>query len=187
NKKAFNEIIEVFKQADAVIIEGLEIKQTQLIFNLMKYEFKRNMNHYLSTLGTNSRMKSLKDILQYNREHHKDGLKYNQQLLEECEYNTSGRMIETEYLDAVEERETAIKALDYLFDEHKLDIIYFANYTSLGPNCGFPTMTIPIGIGDKNIPIGAYFLAQRYKEKNLIRIGFALEQIIKKRVNPITK
>ncbi|MBN2604593.1 MAG: amidase [Bacilli bacterium] len=187
NKKAFNEVIETFKKADAVIIEGLEIKQTKLIFHLMKYEFKRNINHYLSTLGTNSKMKTLNDILHYNREHHKDGLKYSQQLLEECEYNTSGRMNEQEYLDAVEERETAIKSLDELFEKHKLDLIYFANYTSLGPNCGFPTMTIPIGMDENNIPIGAYLLAQRYKEKNLIRLGYALEQILQKRVNPISK
>lgn len=187
NKIAFNEMIQVLKNADAVLIEGLEINETKQIFHIMKYEFKRNINHYLSSLGSNSKMKSLKDIIQYNLKNRKEGLKYSQKLLEDCENNTSGRMIEQEYLDAILERENAIKELDNIFEKYKLDLIYFANYTSLGPNCGFPTMTIPIGIGENNIPIGAYLLAQRYQEKNLIRIGYALEQIIKKRVNPLSE
>lgn len=187
NKKAFDDVVATLKKADAIIIEDLPIKQTELIFNIMKYEFKRNLNHYLSTLGQQSNMKTLNDILQYNRDHHEEGLKYSQQLLEDCEYNTSGRMLEKEYLDAIEERESAIKQLDFIFESNKIDVIYFASYTSLGPNLGFPAMTIPVGIGDNNIPIGSYFLAQRYKEKNLIRIGYALEQIIKKRINPLSE
>jgi len=184
-KKAFDNMINVIKESGARIIEGLDIKQTNYIFYLMKYEFKRNINHYLQSLGGNTKMKTLKDIIDFNRLHDKQTLKYGQKLLELCEHSTTGRMNEKEYLKSLKERDEAIERIDSLFNKHKIDLIYFASYTSLGPHCGYPTMTIPIGLDEDNIPIGAYLLAPKYKEKNLIKIGYALEQITLKRVNPI--
>ena len=184
-KKAFDDIVEIIKDSGAKVIEGLDIKQTNYIFYLMKYEFKRNINHYLHSLGNSTKIKTLKEIIDFNRLHDRETLKYGQKLLEECEYKTSGRMNEAEYYKGLKEREDAVKQIDGLFNKHSIDLIYFANYTSLGPHCGFPTMTIPIGLDEDNIPIGAYLLAPKYKEENLIKIGYALEQITKKRVNPL--
>jgi len=185
-KKAFDSVVKTIKDSGAKVIEGLNIKQTKYIFFLMKYEFKRNINHYLQSLGNNSKMKTLKDIIEFNESHDQEALKYGQKLLELCEYNTSGKMNEKKYFKGLLERDTATKRIDALFNKYQIDIIYFANYTSLGPHCGFPTMTIPIGLDEDNIPIGAYLLAQKYKEENLISIGYALEQLTKKRVNPLS-
>ena len=160
-------MIKVIRDSGAKVIEGLEIKQTQSIFYAMKYEFKRNINNYLSSLGENTKMKTLNDILEFNRANEKEALKYGQKLLELCQYNTSGRMNETEYIDGLKEREKATNDLNEIFTKHKIDLIYFANYTSLGPHCGFPTMTIPIGLDEDNIPIGAYLLAPKYREEML--------------------
>ena len=186
-KEAFDNIINIIKNSGAKIIEGLEIKQTKYIFYPMKYEFKRCINNYLASLGENTNMKTLKDIIDFNRLNEKEALKYGQKLLEVCEYNTSGKMNEKEYYLSLEERETATKSINNLFKKHNIDLIYFANYTSLGPHCGFPTMTIPIGLDEDNIPIGAYLLAPKYKESNLISIGYSLEQLTKKRTNPLIK
>ena len=184
-KKVFNDNVKAMKNAGAIIIDNLDIKHTDFIFYVMKYEFKRNINNYLSSLGTNTKIKTLREIIEFNRDNDIVCLKYGQLLLEECEYNTSGRMNEEEYLKGIKEREDTIKKLDKIFLNNKLDMIYFANYTSLGPHCGYPTMTIPSGKETNNIPIGTYFLAPKYKEENLIKIGYALEQIIKKRINPL--
>jgi amidase len=184
-KATFDTNIDIMEKAGAVIISDLNIEQTDFIFYVMKYEFKRNFNNYLSTLGTNTKIKTLKEIIEFNRNNDTLCLKYGQQLLEDCEYNTSGRMNEEEYFKGIKEREDTIIKIDKIFKDNSLDILYFANYTSLGPHCGYPTMTIPTGIQANNIPIGSYFLAPKYKEENLIKIGYALEQIIKKRVNPL--
>ncbi len=186
-KQAFDNTVKAIRDSGAKVIEGLDIKQTNYIFFIMKYEFKRNINNYLSSSGINTKMKTLKDIIDFNRLHHTKTLKYGQKLLEMCEYNTTGRMNEPEYIKGLVERDNATKLLDGLFNKHKIDMIYFANYTSLGPHCGYPTMTIPIGLDEDNIPIGAYLLAPKYKEKNLIKIGYSLEQIINKRVYPLRK
>ncbi len=186
-KASFDNLVEIMKESGATIFEGLNIKQTKYIFYLMKYEFKRNLNKYLSSLGTNTSMKTLKDIIDYNRLNDRETLKYGQKLLELCQYNTSGKMNEPEYLKSLEERETTIKSIDDIFEKNKIDLIFFAGYTSLGPHCGYPTMTIPIGIDEDKIPIGAYLMAPKLKEENLIKIGYSLEQIINKRVNPLQK
>ena len=65
------------------------------------------------------------------------------------------------------------------------DAIYFSNYTSLGPHCGFPTMTVPLGIGEKDLPIGCYLLGNKYEEGRLLRIGKTIEDLVGGRVNPI--
>lgn len=184
-KKVFDQNVKIMEEAGAVIVDDLNIKQTDYILYVMKYEFKRNINKYLSSLGANIKIKTLKDIIEFNRNNDTVCLKYGQKLLEECEYNTSGRLNEEEYIKGIKEREGAIKSLDKIFIKNKLDIIYFANYTSLGPHCGYPTMTIPSGKDINNIPIGTYFMAPKYKEENLIKIGYSLEQIIKKRMNPL--
>ncbi len=186
-KQAFDNTVNIIKNSGAKIIEGLNIKQTQYIFYLMKYEFKRNINKYLATLGESSKMKTLKDIINFNRLNDKEALKYGQKLFEMCQYNASGKMNEREYYKGLEERDNAIKQIDGIFTSHKVDLIYFADYTSIGPHCGYPTMTIPIGLDEDNIPIGAYLLAPKYKEENLISLGYSLEQLTNKRTNPIIK
>ncbi len=185
-KKAFDYLVKTMSDAGAIIIENLKIKQTEYIFYLMKYEFKRNINHYLQSLENNTTVKTLKDIIEFNNNNAHEALKYGQKLLILCEEETTGKMNEEEYVKSLVERDKATKQIDKLFNDHKIDLIYFANYTSLGPHCGYPTMTIPIGIDEENIPIGAYLLAPKYKEENLIKIGYALEQLTKKRVNPLT-
>ncbi len=58
-----------------MLVEELGIKQPNLIFQIMKYEFKRNINKYLSTTNPEVQVKSLKDIVQYNKDHDDVALK----------------------------------------------------------------------------------------------------------------
>lgn len=184
-KDVFDRNLKVMKEAGAVLVEDLKIKQTKHIFYVMKFEFKYLINSYLESLGENTKVKSLEEIIQFNKDNETECLKYGQKLLEDCQNGTSGKMNERKYHKALKERSTATEKLNKIFTINNLDIIYFASYTSLGPHCGFPTMTIPSGLEKNNIPLGTYFLAPKYKEENLIRIGYSLEQIIKTRVNPL--
>ncbi|MFK5883541.1 MAG: amidase family protein [Candidatus Izemoplasma sp.] len=186
-KATFDKNVKLLKTNGAIIVEDLNIKQTDLIFHVMKYEFKHEINRYLDSLGENTVMKSLNDIVKFNKDNKESCLKYGQILLEECNTKTSGNMDEEEYIKGMNEREISAKALDVIFEKNNLDMIYFASYTSLGPHCGFPTLTLPCGIDESNIPIGTYFLAQRYREDKLISISYAFEQIINKRINPLKK
>jgi len=186
-KAAFKNLVDKLKKAGVTIIDEIKVEQSTRIYHVMLYEFKRVFNHYLSTLGIHSKCKTLKDIINFNRDHDRETLKYGQAILEEVEYKTSGKCNETNYIESLTEREYLTKSLNKVFEENNLDVIYFANYTSLGPHCGFPTMTVPIGRDELKIPIGTYLLAKKYDEQTLLSIGLLIEQLIKGRINPITK
>jgi len=186
-KTAFKNLVDRLQKAGVEIVDDIKVEQSTRIYHVMLYEFKRVFNHYLSTLGSSSKYSNLRDIIEFNRDNQKEALKYGQVILEEVLYKTSGRCNESNYIEALTEREYLTKALNKIFDEHKLDVLYFANYTSLGPHCGFPTMTVPIGKDELNIPIGTYLLAKKYDEQTLLQVGQLIERLIKGRINPITK
>ena len=186
-KAAFKNLVDKLQKEGVSIVEDVKVEQSTRIYHVMLYEFKRVFNHYLSTLGMNTKYKTLKEIIDFNRENEREALKYGQAILEEVEYKTSGKCNETNYIEALTEREYLTKSLNKVFEEHHLDVIYFANYTSLGPHCGFPTMTIPIGKDELQIPIGTYLLAKKYDEQTLLNLGAIIEKSIQGRINPITK
>ncbi|MDR0925618.1 MAG: Asp-tRNA(Asn)/Glu-tRNA(Gln) amidotransferase subunit GatA, partial [Hungatella sp.] len=41
---------------------------------------------------------------------------------------------------------------------------------------GLPGLTVPCGRDSKGLPIGVQFIGDCFKEKNIIRAGFAFEQ-----------
>ncbi len=182
HQDAFYQIIDILKAKDVEIIDNLQIEQTKMIYPVMMYEFKRCINNYLHNEGLNI---TLQDIVKHNQNNHKENLKYGQQVLLDVLNLSSGRMNEQVYIDAIVERDTATKQLNSLFKEHNLDMIHFANYTSIGPHCGFPTMSIPVGLDEENMPIGTYFLAPMFKEKNLIEIGYNIEQALHIQLDPL--
>lgn len=184
-QKAFDFAVKKLDENGVTIIDDIEIKQTTKIYHIMLFEFKRVFNAYLSSLGTNTKYKTLEEIIEFNRNNEKDALKYGQIILEEAQYKTSGKCNEATYVEALSERERASKMLKNIFEKHNLDAIYFSNYTSLGPHCGFPTMTVPIGIDEKKLPIGTYLLSNQYEEHRLLQVGRTIESLIKGRVNPL--
>jgi amidase len=181
-KAAFDQIVAQLADLGCVIVENLDIQQTKRIYHVMKYEFHNAINHYLAKEGLNL---TLKDIVRYNEQDAKANLKYGQEVLLDALHHTSGAMIDKEYLLALQERDEAKRSLDAVFDTHQLDMIYFASYTSLGPHCGFPTLSLPVGLDEEGMPIGTYFLAPYWKESHLIAIASGLEQALGLSFNPL--
>lgn len=184
-QKVFYENIELLKKQGVTIIDNLDITQSTKIYHVMLFEFKQVFNSYLSSLGASTKIKTLKELIEFNREHRDVCLKYGQTVIEEAQYKTSGKLNEVEYIEALEERNELSKMLHNIFNTHNLDCIYFANYTSLGPHCGHPTMTVPVGVDESNIPIGTYLLGNKFREDRLLQVGKLIEDVTKGRVNPL--
>lgn len=181
---AFEQVLAIFRDQGATLVEDLDIQQTKQIYHVMKYEFKRNLNAYLAQEGLPI---TLQDIVDFNHRDEQANLKYGQDVLLDALNHTSGQLNEPEYLDALDERDKATKALNEIFATHQLDMIYFASYTSLGPHCGYPTLSLPIGFDEDNMPIGTYFLARHEREDQLIEIAYALEQQLNLTFDPLSK
>jgi len=87
--------------------------------------------------------------------------------------------------DALNKRKQTILQVDNIFKQYNIDVMYFINYTHLGPSCGFPTLTLPIGYQQNSIPEGIYLLAPYFKESHLIELGYQLECLINQTFDPL--
>lgn len=150
----------------------------------MKYEFKHDLNQYLKNEGLDLK---LEDIIKYNEQYPEENLKYGQDVLLEAENETSGLMNESEYLEALDERENVKTQFNQIFRDKNLDMLYFIHYTSVGPGCGFPTLTLPVGYDKTKMPLGTYFLAPYWMEGNLIEVAHKLQKYLNLTFDPLKK
>lgn len=183
-KAIFDHLCQTLSDAGAILIDNINMDSSFSIGKIMRNEFKSCMNSYLSTLGGSSKMKSLKDIIQYNQANPEIALKYGQSLLTDCQNNTSGTMTEPEYIEALLERESAIHELDRLFDENNIDVMLCETFTSIAPFTGFPSMTIPTGQRKDKIKTDSHWIARRFDEASLLKAAYAAEILLNVDIKP---
>ena len=51
-------------------------------------------------------------------------------------------------------------------------------YTVAANLAGLPAMSVPCGIDSRGLPIGVQLIADCFKEKNIIRAGYSIEQAV---------
>jgi amidase len=150
------------------------------LMDILKYEFKNALNHYLATLKNPVLPKNLQEVIVYNQNHAAVALKHGQSILTDCQNNASGNLTEPAYIEAILNREGVKVRFDGVFAQNNVDVILVVGgFTSLPPYTGFPSVTVPIGQKPNNIPIGAYFMAKPNNEATLIKAAYAVEQLMK--------
>ena len=168
-------------------------------FEVLKYEFKDGLNKYLAT--ANSKMKSLQDVINFNKQNEAKAMPYfKQETLDSSEI--LGDLDSKQYAEALSKSTGIRKFLDDLMMKDNLNALCgpatgaswcvdlingdsFSGYGAYGPAAmaGYPSITVPMGrIND--LPIGLSFISTAYDESNLIAIGYAYEQLSKKRFHP---
>ena len=201
------EAISLLKKQGAMIIEIDYLDKISALgeaeFELLQYEFKEGVNHYLST--ANAKVKTLKEVIDFNIANEDKAMPYfKQELLESS--NSKKGLDDKQYLQALEKSHVGSKKiLDTIFKNENLDAICGI---TMGPTCsidsiygdrwgeysltmpaaisGYPHITVPCG-SVYDLPIGLSFFGTEYTEGKLIGIGYAYEQASKKRVKPAFK
>ena len=177
------------KQLGAEVVEDKDLDSYEKIndYDVLVYEFKTNLNAYLNTLGGSTKMKTLKDIIEYNNNHAEKTLKYGQTILEHCEA-TSGTLTEPEYIIAKLQdlRLSTTDGMDAFMIENKIDAFLFPSTAgvSMSAKAGYPSIAVPAGYQKDGRPFGITFTAGAFSEPTLIKIAYAYEQGTKKRVKP---
>lgn len=196
--------INLLKQKGAIIIEIDYVDKinafSEAELEVMQYEFKEGLNHYLST--ANAKVKTLKDVIDFNNANEDKAMPYfKQEILESS--NLKPGLDEKKYKEALNKSHNGSKnILDSLFYENKLDAICGI---TMGPACsidmiygdrwggysltmpaaasGYPHITVP---GGKvyDLPVGLSFFGTAYSEPKLIGIAYAYEQATKNRIKP---
>lgn len=182
-KTTFDKTCKVLQSLGYELVD-ITLPEVKQFYPIMKYEFKTMINNYFSLEGLSI---TLEDMITYNQNHEKDNLKYGQDVLLEAQYQTSGHLVEQEYIDALKERIELTAQVKKIFADKNIDMAYALPYTTLGPDCGFPTISIPVGIDSKGMPIGTYFFALHFQEGILIEVGHKLEQELQLHLYPIKK
>jgi amidase len=196
--------LELLKSKGTTIVEVEVMKHMGQIsdseYTVLQYEFKDGLNRYLAK--TNGPVKSLKDLIAYNKQHEDKAMPYfKQEILESSE--AKGDLNSKEYQEALaKNKRISRNTIDTILKENSLDAIcgptygpswctdlingdHFSGYglTSPAAVSGYPHITVPMGLV-KGLPIGLSFFSTAYREGELLSIAYAYEQASKNRVAP---
>jgi amidase len=150
--------------------------------SVLTYEFKRDLNAYLASLGPNAPVKTLADVIAFNEANAEIALKYGQtRALASEAIDLSPASDDTiKYLSdrATDLRLAKEQGLDFLIDTYDLDAVLFAGTrgASIGAKAGYPTIIVPAGYQANLAPFGISFLGKAYTEPTLLGLAYAYEQ-----------
>ena len=182
------EAIASLRAAGADIVDPVSIpsEEDEWDYVVLKYEFKPDLNAYLSRLGPHVPVHSLEELIAYNEKHADRALKFGQSVLIESQA-TSGTLQDPEYVEArrTDIERSRTQGIDAVLAEHRLDAIVFPNNWGCGIACkaGYPLVTVPAGFAGRE-PVGLTFVAGAFSEPDLIRFAYAFEQATRRRRAP---
>jgi len=196
--KLVADAIDVMKRRGAIIVDPADIptagKFDDSEFDVLLYEFKADLNKYLSSLGPNAPVKSLKDVIDFNERHRdKEMPWFGQDIMLKAQ--EKGPLTEKKYLDALAQDQTMSRGqgIDAVMNEHKLDALiaptggpawpidllngdHFAGgYSTPSAVAGYPNINVPIGFVS-GLPIGMSIFGRQWSEPVLLRIAYSYEQ-----------
>lgn len=193
----FKENLKFLEKEGAILVEVKEETVSgdiqQKSFELMVLEYKDGLNNYFKSLGPNAKIKSVEELIAFNKNHPEE-LKYFQQEFLEMTQATSG-MKDKKYPELVKQIQEGSRknGIDNVLKKYNLDALIAAstspawktdmvngdNYIFEGSGeaaiAGYPSITVPMGYID-GLPVGILFYAEAWSEGKLIRMAYTFEQ-----------
>ena len=200
----FKKSVELIKKMGAEIIEIETVSSSEArnhSFQVMIHEYKDGLNNYFKSLGKNSPIKNLKELIEFN-ENDSIELKYFNQAYLKLAQNTEG-IKSKKYLNSLSElkRLSREEGIDKVMDDNNLDAIiaptgspawstdwfngdnYHISSSSPSAWAGYPIISVPMG-NIHGLPVGLSFFGRAWSEPVLIEISYAFEQSSKARIIP---
>ncbi len=184
--------------AEVVMVdEILKPETSQYEMDILIYEFHQGVNDYLKTLSSSVKVKTVSDIVAFNK---KDPVELNYFGQEFMEIKPVSK---SEYKESLKKmfKGSLENGIDRILKKYKLDAIMSPTggpawktdlkngdtfeIGSAGPAAiaGYPNITIPMGfIGE--LPVGISFFGTAWSEPVILQIAFAYEQGTKHRRIP---
>jgi len=200
-----NQAVKYLKSQGAEIVEIGEIydrKVDKFSFEIMLYEYKDGLNKYFQSLGPKAPIKSVEDLIAFNRADSVELKYFNQSYLEMAQ--KKGDLSSPEYKKALAQMFKGSRAdgIDKVMNEHNLDAIvtpagapawktdltngdsFQVGSSSAAAQAGYPNITVPMGFID-DLPVGISFFGRAWSEPVLIEIAYAYETGTKFRRAPV--
>lgn len=200
----FSRAVEDVKKMGGIIVE-LDPPDESVYENsswqVLLYEFKDGINKYLEGLGSDAPVKSLKELIEFNKADPVELRYFDQKILELAEQK--GDLGSAEYRESIDKmlKATREEGIDKLMNLNNLNAImaptgspawktdlilgdhYMGGSSSLAAISGYPAISVPMGFID-NLPVGVTFFGKAWTEPILLEIAYSYEQATKHRKAP---
>jgi len=178
----------------------------QMSYDLLKYEFKDGLNHYLaSTSPSQVTTRSLKELIAFNQKNADIELSlFDQSIFVASEAMDS--LESAEYKKAVEvvANTTQKNGIDKLLIEHNVTVLIapsglvvpridpingdvwpggWPGFGSHAARAGYPHATVPMG-GIKSLSVGLSFIGGKNTDASILAYAYAYEQQSQRRLEP---
>ncbi|SFL74852.1 amidase [Paenibacillus sp. 1_12] len=190
--------IVTLKQEGVTIVDPvtLHVEQNSWNNDVIMYEFKKGLNHYLSQLADSAPIHSLKELIAYNEKHTEIALQYGQDTLIRSEENTLTEQTYLQKKQAYSEL-PLLQGIDYAIDTHSLDALLLPGDVDgmyIAARLGYPLITVPAGYSANGVidsdgdstkgPFGVIFSGKAWSEPTLIKLAYGFEQATHHRAPP---
>jgi amidase len=204
--KVVDEAIQQLKRLGAVIIDPANIptagKFDDSEFEVLLYEFKADLNAYLSALGPKAPVRTLKDIIDFNDANREQEMPYfGQEIMLMAQ--KKGPLSERKYRAALAMnlRMSRAQGIDATMERYRLDALvaptgspawptdlingdhYIGASSTPAAVAGYPNIQVPAG-HVHGLPVGISFFGRAWSEPVLFRCAYAYEQATKHRRPP---
>jgi len=193
------------KRLGAEIVDPVDLAQptyNDAELRVLLYELKADLPKYLASHAADARVKTLADVIAFNRAHREREMGwFGQELFEKAE--AYGGLDSKEYLDSLAECKKGARddGLDRVLKANRLDALIAptggpawlidpvngdhsgASFSSPAAVAGYPHLTVPAGLV-RGLPIGLSFVGTAWSEPRLLAFGHAYEQATKARRAP---
>jgi len=190
NVKYSKEEVAIFEEARDLLkpkvakIVSIELEIPDMLnYKTLIYDFKYNLNKYFDTNKKNLKIKSLKELIEFNIKNKDRCLKYGQSIFEAAE-KTQGTLTEKEYLSERTQIERQANKFTALMEDNNIDVIVTPRRTSHAPVAGNPVVTVPAKALTDDKPISLFFVSKKFDDELCIRIAYQYEQLTKYRLSP---
>jgi len=204
-----NTAIADMKKQGAVIVDPANIatlgKFGDAEFDVLLYEFKVDLNKYLTWLGAASPVHSLADVIAFNDAHKDQELPYfGQEIMTQAQQK--GSLTDPKYRAALARNHllSRVQGIDAVMAKYRLDALvaptgspaWLTDLVNGDPGAanaeapstvtsvaGYPHITVPAGYV-RGLPVGISFFGRAWSEPTLVKIAYAYEQATKHRKPP---
>ncbi len=204
-----NTAIADMKKQGAVIVDPANIatlgKFGDAEFDVLLYEFKADLNKYLTWLGAASPVHSLADVIAFNNSHKEQELPYfGQEIMTMAQ--KKGPLTDAKYRAALARNHllSRVQGIDAVMTKYTLDALvaptgspaWLTDLVNGDPGAanaeapstvtsvaGYPHITVPGGYA-RGLPVGISFFGRAWSEATLLKIAYAYEQATKHRKPP---
>jgi amidase len=189
------------KAADYIRSQGAEVIEidniysrevSSLSFEVLLYEFRDGLNKYFASLGEAAPVKSVEELIEFNRSDSIELRYYDQELLLEAQQK--GSVDSKEFAEILNKMNRLVReeGIDRVMAENDLDAFmaptgspawktdlingdaFVISSSSPAAISGYPNITVPMGFID-GLPVGISFFGKAWSEPQLIEIAFAYE------------